>query len=53
MGTSGQISVLSDQYFTAEGIEARPFLHGTYLLAGASIAEEKRMHCWKNSSENW
>ena len=41
MGTGGQISVLSDQYFTAEGIEARPFLHGTYLLAGASLCGGK------------
>ena len=41
MGTGGQISVLSDQFFTAEGIEARPFLHGTYLLAGASLCGGK------------
>ena len=27
MGTGGQISVLSDQYFAENGIEARPFLN--------------------------
>ena len=37
MGTGGQISVLSDQYFEAPGIEARPFLEGKYLLAGSSL----------------
>ena len=41
MGTGGQISVLSDQYFTAEGIEARPFLQGAYLLAGSSLCGGK------------
>lgn len=42
MGTGGQISVLSDQYFTADGIEARPFLeNGTYLLAGSSLCGGK------------
>lgn len=37
MGTGGQISVLSDSYMEAEGIEARPFLKGNYLLVGASL----------------
>lgn len=37
MGTGGQISVLSDQYFTAPGIEARPIVKGKYLLAGSSL----------------
>lgn len=37
MGTGGQISVLSDTYYEAPGIEARPFLAGKYLLAGASL----------------
>ena len=37
MGTGGQISVLSDTYFTAKGIEARPFVRGHYLLAGSSL----------------
>lgn len=37
MGTGGQISILSDQYFTAPGIEARPFVHGRYLLAGSAL----------------
>lgn len=41
MGTGGQISVLSDQYFTADRIEARPFLNGTYLLAGSSLCGGK------------
>ena len=37
MGTGGQISVLSDTYFTARGIEARPFAAGHYLLVGSSL----------------
>lgn len=37
MGTGGQISVLSEQYFEAPGIEARPFVKGKYLLVGASL----------------
>ena len=37
MGTGGQISALSDQYFEAPGIEARPFVKGKYLLVGASL----------------
>lgn len=37
MGTGGQISVLSETYFTAKGIEARPFVRGYYLLAGSSL----------------
>lgn len=37
MGTGGQISVLSDVYFEAPGIEARPFVKGKYLLVGASL----------------
>lgn len=37
MGTGGQISVLSDTYFTAKGIEARPFAAGHYLLVGSSL----------------
>ena len=41
MGTGGQISVLSDQYFAENGIEARPFLNGKYLLAGASLCGGK------------
>lgn len=41
MGTGGQISVLSDQYFTADGIEARPFRNGTYLLVGSSLCGGK------------
>lgn len=37
MGTGGQISVLSDRYMEAEGIEVRPFLQENYLLVGASL----------------
>lgn len=37
MGTGGQISILSHEFFEAEGIEARPFGEGTYLLAGSSL----------------
>lgn len=37
MGTGGQISVLSNHCFTAENIEARPFMKGRYLLAGSSL----------------
>lgn len=41
MRTDGQISVLSDQYFEAPGIEARPFVQGKYLLAGSSLCGGK------------
>lgn len=37
MGTGGQISVLSNQYFEVPGIEARPFIQGNYLLVGSSL----------------
>lgn len=37
MGTGGQISVLSDTYFSMKGIETRPFINGKYLLVGASL----------------
>lgn len=37
MGTGGQISVLSDQYMEAAGIDVRPFVKGKYLLVGASL----------------
>ncbi len=37
VGTGSQISVLSRHYAEAEGIEARPFLGGMYLLAGSSL----------------
>ena len=37
MGTGGQISVISTEYFETSGIEARPFLDGKYLLGGASL----------------
>ena len=41
MGTGGQISILSDQYFAEDGIEARPFWDGKYLLVGASLCGGK------------
>ena len=41
MGTGGQISVLSSQYFSGDGIEARPFLNRKYLLVGASLCGGK------------
>ncbi len=37
VGTGGQISVLSDVFFEAPGIEARPYLEGKYLLAGSTL----------------
>lgn len=37
MGTGGQISVLSDTYFEAPGIEARPLTGDTFILVGASL----------------
>lgn len=37
MGTGGQISILSNQYYVADNIEARPFMKGKYLLAGSSL----------------
>lgn len=37
MGTGGQISLLSNQYFDAPGIEARPLTTGKYLLVGSSL----------------
>ena len=41
MGTGGQISVLSSQYFSGDGIEARPFLNRKYLFVGASLCGGK------------
>ena len=41
MGTGGQISVLSKQYFKIPDIEARPFMKGTYLLVGSSLCGGK------------
>lgn len=37
MGTGGQISVFSTQYFEAPGIECRPLTKDRYLLVGASL----------------
>lgn len=36
-GTGGRLSVLSDKFFEAPGIEARPFLQGKYLLNGSTL----------------
>ncbi len=41
MGTGGQISVLSDIPFEAPGIEPRPFMRNTYLLAGSALCSGK------------
>ena len=37
VGTGGQVSVLSQQYFEAPGIEARPLTEGKYLLTGSCL----------------
>lgn len=37
VGTGGQISVLSRQFFEAEGIEARPLTADQFLLVGSSL----------------
>ena len=41
MGTGGQVSILSDQYVEAPGIEVRPITAGQYLLAGSSLCGGK------------
>lgn len=37
LGTGGQISVWSPEAFDGPGIEARPFLRGSFLLVGATL----------------
>ncbi len=37
VGTGGQFSILSGEYFEAPGIEARPFLDNKYLLTGSVL----------------
>ncbi len=37
VGTGGQISVLSEQFFETEGIEARPLTKNRFLLVGSSL----------------
>lgn len=37
IGTGGQISVMSEKPFNGDGVEARPFVKGKYLLVGASL----------------
>lgn len=37
VGTGGQISTFSKERFEAPGIEARPFLKGSFLLVGATL----------------
>lgn len=37
IGTGSQVSVLSDQCVTGEGIEVRPGFDGNYLLVGAAL----------------
>ena len=41
MGTGGQISVLSNVFFEAPGIEARPIIGDRYLLAGSTLCGGK------------
>ena len=48
MGTGGQISILSDQYFAEKGIEARPFLNGNTCWWDLLYAAESPMHCWNS-----
>ena len=37
VGTGGQLSVLSEEHFEADGIEARPFLDKKYILTGTVL----------------
>ena len=37
MGTGGQVSVYSENYFAAEGVEPRPFIKDSYILCGSSL----------------
>ena len=37
VGTGGQVSVYSEELIKADGIECRPYLKGSYLMAGASL----------------
>ena len=42
MGTGGQISVLSSQYFAGDGIEARPFLNGEVSACRSNLCVAAR-----------
>lgn len=37
VGTGGQVSVYSEELVKADGIESRPYLKGSYLMAGSSL----------------
>ena len=37
VGTGGQVSVYSEELVKADGIECRPYLKGSYLMAGSSL----------------
>lgn len=37
MGTGGQVSVYSEKYFAADGVEARPFIKESCILCGSSL----------------
>lgn len=37
VGTGGQVSVYSEELIKADGIECRPYLQGSYLMAGSSL----------------
>lgn len=45
VGTGGQLSVLSHEHFETEGIEARPFLHGAWILTGAILCAGRAYAC--------
>lgn len=51
MGTGGQISVLSSQYFSGDGIEARPFLIGSICLQEHLCVAARHMRFWNSFSE--
>lgn len=37
VGTGGQVSIYSEEQIKADGIECRPYLQGSYLMAGSSL----------------
>ena len=53
MGTGGQVSVLSEIFSRAEGIEARPLCRGFYLLAGSSLCGGRAYAILKDFFESY
>ncbi len=51
VGTSGQISVYSDKYITADTLETRPFPGGGYILVGATLCGGISFNILKNLFE--